>query len=295
MAAPAAPIAPSRRDESMSLLTNLMEHSLDEGYAEAAARRGPGSAPGLSGRPSWVLLAGVLLVGLLLSTAAAQARNRASTSASDRSALTSEIQQRTDANDRLERDLERERAAVATARRDALRLTTEGSALDAALTPLETATGAAPVVGPALVVHVADAPSGDETGADVDPRSGAATDGRVTDRDLQTIVNEVWASGAEAVAVNGQRLTALSAIRSAGDAVLVDFRPLSPPYDVVGVGDAGQMRAAFAEGFGGSYLQALHDYGITYSLDTKPSVRIGASAGVVLRYATATSGTGGTQ
>ena len=95
----------------------------------------------------------------------------------------------------------------------------------------------------------------------------------------------MWASGAEAVAVNGQRLTALSAIRSAGDAILVDFRPLSPPYDIVGVGDASAMRASFAEGFGGSYLQALRDYGIGYSLSTKGSTRLAESSGVVLRYA----------
>ena len=47
------------------------------------------------------------------------------------------------------------------------------------------------------------------------------------DRDLQVIVNGLWAAGAEAIAVNGQRLTACSAIRSAGEAILVDFRPLS--------------------------------------------------------------------
>jgi Uncharacterized protein conserved in bacteria len=95
----------------------------------------------------------------------------------------------------------------------------------------------------------------------------------------------VWASGAEAIAVNGQRLTALSAIRSAGDAILVDFRPLSPPYDIVGVGDASAMRSTFLEGFGGSYLQALRDYGISYSLSTKSSARLGSSSGVMLRYA----------
>ena len=61
-----------------------------------------------------------------------------------------------------------------------------------------------------------------------------AGDGRVLDRDLQELVNGLWAAGAEAVSVDGQRLTARTAIRSAGEAVLVDFRPLSPPYVVRG-------------------------------------------------------------
>ena len=94
-----------------------------------------------------------------------------------------------------------------------------------------------------MVVHVDDAGTPAD-GADVDPRTDEADQGRVTDRDLQTLVNEVWAAGAEAVTVNGQRLTALSAIRSAGDAVLVDFRPLNPPYTCAPSGPD-TMRDAF--------------------------------------------------
>ena len=44
----------------------------------------------------------------------------------------------------------------------------------------------------------------------------------------------LWQSGAEAIAINGQRLTSFSAIRAAGDAILVDNRPLVPPYTVLG-------------------------------------------------------------
>jgi uncharacterized protein YlxW (UPF0749 family) len=280
-----------RYDASMSLLTNLMDNSLDEGYAEAAARRPATTGPRDWRRPGWLLLTGLLAVGLLLSTAAAQARARASSTAQASSALVREIRDRTTANDTLEKSLGRERAAVTATRRNALRLTSEGSALAARLATLEVVTGASPVIGPALVVRLSDAPSDGNNGADSDPRSGNSTDGRVTDRDLQTVVNEVWASGAEAVSVNGQRLTALSAIRSAGDAILVDFRPLSPPYDIVGVGDASAMRTSFAEGFGGSYLQALRDYGIDYSLSTKRSARLAESSGVMLRYAEAPTGT----
>jgi uncharacterized protein YlxW (UPF0749 family) len=275
----------------MSLLTNLMDNSLDEGYAEAAARRPATTGPRDWRRPGWLLLTGLLAVGLLLSTAAAQARARASSTAQASSALVREIRDRTTANDTLEKSLGRDRAAVTATRRNALRLTSEGSALAARLATLEVVTGASPVIGPALVVRLSDAPSDGNNGADSDPRSGNSTDGRVTDRDLQTVVNEVWASGAEAVSVNGQRLTALSAIRSAGDAILVDFRPLSPPYDIVGVGDASAMRTSFAEGFGGSYLQALRDYGIDYSLSTKRSARLAESSGVMLRYAEAPTGT----
>jgi uncharacterized protein YlxW (UPF0749 family) len=284
MSARAPYAAPARPDASMSLLTNLMEHSLDEGYAEAAARRAAGTAP--PSRPGWVLAAGLVMIGLLFATAALQVRNRAPAAAQARDALTGEIEQRTAATDRLEADLQELRESVTAAREDALGLTSTGSELADTLTRLEVATGAGAVTGPGLVVHLEDADDADTEGG-ADPRVGeASSEGRVTDRDLQTVVNEVWAAGAEGVAINGQRLTSLSAIRSAGEAILVDFRPLSPPYDLVAVGDSDAMQRRIVDGFGGSYLQVLRNYGINYTVKTRGSVRLPAAAGLPVRYAT---------
>lgn len=268
----------------MLVLTDLMRHSLDEGYAEAAARRPAGSRS----RPTWLLAGGLLAVGLLLATAAAQTRDRAPVAAQARTALVEEIGERTALTDRLQGEVTRLRVSVARTQRDNLRLTASGTALAEQLVVLEAATGAAAVVGPALAVHLQDAA---DTGADKgagDPRADQdRSDGRVSDRDLQTVVNELWAVGAEAVAVNGQRLTSLSAIRAAGDAVLVDFRPIKPPYDVVAVGDAPAMQRRLVDGFGGSYLQVLRNYGITWSVKTRDRVRLPASGSTTLRWATA--------
>ena len=77
--------------------------------------------------------------------------------------------------------------------------------------------GATAVHGPGvkLVVNDAKEASG---GGDGDPRetSGFSDTGRVRDRDMQRVVNGLWESGAEAVSINGQRLTALSAISRSG-------------------------------------------------------------------------------
>jgi uncharacterized protein YlxW (UPF0749 family) len=276
----------------MSLLTGLVDSALDEGYGEAAARRRQSDGAGSEGRDrsGWVLAGGLLAVGLLLTTSAVQVRNRAPAAAEARSALTAEIDQRAAANERLESDLERLRAEVLAERRDALGLTGAGARLEADLTTLEVATGAVAVRGPGLVLTLADAPSPDPVDADVDPRTSDAVEGRVTDRDLQTVVNQLWAAGAEGQAINGQRLTALSAIRSAGEAVLVDFRPLSPPYEISVLGDPDAMQPEFAEGFGGSYLQALDQYGITSTIGSADEVVLPASAGLGLSYATAAEG-----
>jgi uncharacterized protein YlxW (UPF0749 family) len=272
----------SRPDQSMLLLRNLVEDSLDEGYARAAARRASGEPASRSA--VLVLTIGLLLVGLLLATAFAQTRQRASSAAEARDALVAEVEQRSAANDEAQARLDRQRAAVQRAQREVLALSGAGTELADRLSRLEASTGAAPVTGPGMVVRLDDAP-GNGDGSDADPRTDVDSSGRVTDRDLQTVVNEVWAAGAEAVAVNGQRLTGLSAIRSAGDAVLVDFRPLTPPYRIEAVGDPHKLRETFVGGFGGSYLQVLQGYGITYAVEDSDGLHLPASAGVRLRYA----------
>jgi uncharacterized protein YlxW (UPF0749 family) len=275
---------PVHRVDSMTLLRDLVEDSLDEGYARAAARRAaePRGGPRAGGR-GVLLIVGLVAVGLLLATAYVQTRSRAGSAQQAHSALIATVQQKEHANDLEQRRLERLRTTVQRDQQNGLALTAAGRDLAARLGRLESSTGTGAVEGPGMVVHVADAGKSAD-GSDVDPRTDQEDQGRVTDRDLQTLVNEVWASGAEAVAVNGQRLTVLSAIRSAGDAVLVDFRPLNPPYTLRAIGPE-SMRTTFAGGFGGSYLQVLQGYGITSSVEDSGRLQLPASAGVSLRYA----------
>ncbi|NEE18100.1 DUF881 domain-containing protein, partial [Streptomyces sp. SID7499] len=117
--------------------------------------------------------------------------------------------------------------------------------------------GATPVEGPGAKLIVDDAKDTDQGGGGPRESTGFADTGRVRDRDMQRVVNGLWESGAEAIAINGQRLTALSAIRAAGDAILVDNRPLVPPYTVLAVGDGKKLVTAFRDSADGQYLQAL--------------------------------------
>ena len=92
-------------------------------------------------------------------------------------------------------------------------------------------------------------------------------DERVKDFDLQVVVNALWASGAESIAINGVRLTAATAIRTAGQTVLVDLQPLVSPYRVEAIGDPDAMRSAFARTAGAALLTSLSSgYGITSEL-----------------------------
>jgi uncharacterized protein YlxW (UPF0749 family) len=100
------------------------------------------------------------------------------------------------------------------------------------------------------------------------------------------VVNGLWTAGAEAVSINGERLNALSAIRSAGDAILVDYRPLTRPYVVLAIGDPATIQAAFSTGPAGRGLLTLQQtYGVQYQVEAADRLALPAAATVALRYA----------
>lgn len=120
-----------------------------------------------------------------------------------------------------------------------------------------------PLTGPGVVLTLDDsAPLPSRPGA------GPGTVNRVTDGDLQIAVNGLWAAGAEAISVNGQRVTETTAIRTAGSAVLVDFRPLSPPYEITALGDPEQLRTGVEESETGEFLSEIstrYGLGLTWT------------------------------
>jgi uncharacterized protein YlxW (UPF0749 family) len=103
------------------------------------------------------------------------------------------------------------------------------------LEALESQAGLGPASGPGVLVELADsarAPGGQQQLSDL----------TVQDVDLQLVVNALWRSGAEAVAVNGRRVASTTAIRSAGGSVLVNFARVASPYRIVALGDAAGLR-----------------------------------------------------
>ena len=268
----------------MSLITNVMDHSLDDGYAEAAARK---KADGDGGMPKTLrarlgLAVGLVLAALIVTVGAAQARVAAPVVAKEREELIDRIDQETGAAEKLEDRVDELRADVSARQRDALRDSGgDGSALVGILS------GAVAVHGPGVRLVVDDAKDA-SGGGDGDPRStsGFSDTGRVRDRDMQRIVNGLWESGAEAVSINGQRLTSLSAIRAAGDAILVDNKPLVPPYTVLAIGDGQRLSTAFQDSADGQYLHALvENFGIRSGISAEGDVRLPAAPSLTVRTA----------
>ncbi|QFX85098.1 DUF881 domain-containing protein [Streptomyces sp. SYP-A7193] len=276
---------PARPDASMSLLTNVMDHSLDDGYAEAAARK---KADGGGGMPKTLraklgLAAGLVLAALVVTVGAAQARVAAPVVAKEREELVDRIEAETSAADKLEKSVDELREDVNARRREALEKSGDGDRSDL----VGMLAGAVEVHGPGVKLVVDDAKDVG-TGADGKPRgtSGFSDTGRVRDRDMQRVVNGLWESGAEAISINGQRLTALSAIRAAGDAILVDNRPLVPPYTVLAVGDGEGLSRAFQDSADGLYLHALEEsYGIRTAISVADDLKLPAAPSLIVRTA----------
>ncbi|WP_416475607.1 DUF881 domain-containing protein [Streptomyces sp. LKA04] len=269
----------------MSLLTNVMDHSLDDGYAEAAARK---KAEGGGGMPKTLraklgLAAGLVLAALVVTVGAAQARVAAPVVAKEREELIDRIEGETSAADELEKSVDELRGEVGARQREALEKSGGGDRADL----MGVLSGAVEVHGPGVKLVVDDAKNAG-TGGDGQPRgtSGFSDTGRIRDRDMQRVVNGLWESGAEAVSINGQRLTALSAIRAAGDAILVDNRPLVPPYTVLAVGDGERLSTTFQDSADGLYLHALQEnYGIRTAISAAEDLRLPAAPSVIVRTA----------
>jgi uncharacterized protein YlxW (UPF0749 family) len=283
-----------RLDASMNLLTEVMERPLDAGYAEAAQRRRERGEPAGDSARSPLTLLTVVVVGLLLAAAALQARGQTTAGLSERAQLVQEIGKLDAAAARLQQSNAKLQEQIENERALRLEQLAQGG-LAQEVSQLGIATGAVAVVGPGLVLEVNDAESVSDRSGVPDPRDDAqADDGRVLDQDLQVLVNGLWRAGAEAVAVNGQRLTALSAIRSAGLAILVDYRPLSPPYRISAIGDPDRLRARFSDGAGGRDLQYLKDnFGIQASITSVDRLTLPASSGLDVRHAVPEGGVPG--
>ena len=228
-----------------SLLDAVLAETLDPAYAQAAAARAATGSPRRPRRRARTMVALTMAVaGLLVAVTYDQAAASAQGREQVRAALVDDIRRDSEVTDELAVQLESLRAEVTSTRDDLLAASAVGQRALDDLARAEDGGAAVPVAGPGLLVTLANA----DPEADDDPVGGGAdedTRGRVRDGDLQLVVNALWSAGAEAISINGQRLGPATAIRFAGEAVLVDFRPVTNPYEVRAIGDPDTLLSEF--------------------------------------------------
>jgi uncharacterized protein YlxW (UPF0749 family) len=245
------PHAPGERDlpdhVTEPLLTLITQRSLDADYEHAAARRraAGGSAPA-GPKPRRTAGLVLLVFGALVTVAAVQTSRNAPASDASRASLVAQINLRRQGLSDLQAQLDREASRVLALRTRTRDLATADVAERSRLQRLGLRTGFGAVEGPGVQVTLNSA--ADSAGSQL-----------VRDADLTLLTDALWAAGAEAISVNGQRLTVLSAFRNVGIAVLVNTRPINPPYVLDVIGDADSLPANLLASAIGERWYALKD------------------------------------
>jgi len=144
--------------------------------------------------------------------------------------------------------------------------------LQAELKKANMTAGLVPVYGPGIVVTLNDSPRAIKTGDDPNALL-------VHDIDILNIVNEMRASGAEAIAVNDQRITAMSEIRCAGTTILVNWNKVAPPFVIKATGNPQLLESGLS--IRGGKLEELKSFGLQTQLVKNDYIEIPAYNGVI--------------
>jgi len=141
------------------------------------------------------------------------------------------------------------------------------------------AAGLIPLTGTGIVLQLEDS-------QEPVPKDASQSDYLVGSRDIRTVVEQLWLAGAEAVAVNDERVTTTTAIIDIGSSLLVNSAYLAPPYQVTALGPADlYQRLSSASGFIDFVRARAEGYGIRLSFAEPPTVDMPAFVGTVtLRY-----------
>lgn len=260
------PEEPQPPHKTTGLLEGIAENALDDDYYEIRANR-----PGGSRTITTAL--GLALFALLVTIASVQNRSDRPAERIERNTLVANIQIRKSSIDK--KNSEATRLSVDVAKLQAL-----SSRTDPAFEALRVTTADRAANGPGIFVTVDNSKS--DTAA-----------GRVTDTDLQLLVNGLWYAGAEAISINDNRIGTLSPIRRAGQAITINFRSLTAPYTISVIGETDSLRDRLAQNSGGKYWAArVKQAGLRFDVQGSSGITVPAApdSRVTLRHATAIRG-----
>jgi uncharacterized protein YlxW (UPF0749 family) len=196
-------------------------------------------------------------------------------------ALRQSVNQLEDQNRVLKARVQALQADVKAGEDETARRSTAAQEVKAQLDEQKAFAGLTALHGPGLTVLLHD-------GTDPNSPSDQSLGWTIHYQDLQDIVNLLWASGAEAIAVNGQRMAPSTAFHYAGVNILVNNASrLSPPYTVIALGDP----PALANGIGNPDQLAelksrnrIYGLGFSWLRSTRLSVPV-YDANFLVRYA----------
>ena len=261
-----------------SLLRSLLSDHLDPGYAAAAAEREGGAPPpGRLATASWQVLA-ALAIATVFALAVGQAQATAPGVRESQQVLSGSVRAAEDATDAAVARRNSLSAELDTERRSRLAGDERGRQLLGGLDVANFSAAATAVTGPGLTVTITD-PGVSKDLSDVSKERVEGSRQVILDRDLQLVVNSLWASDAEAVSVGGVRIGPNVTIRQAGGGILVDNQPIASPYEILAIGPPHAMADAFDRSPGLHRLRLLEaSYGVVVTVSSTDTVTVPAGS-----------------
>ncbi len=254
------------------LLTLVVARSMDEDYAHVAQQRAAsGDVRPQVARPHWTSIAAVAVLGVMAAVVAAQTDRQADVNELSRAALIEQIDSRSDELRDIQRqvgELTRSNAAAAS---NSTKVLGQVADIETRVRRAELNTGYIAVHGPGVRITVDNGPESD-------------VDSEIRDEDLAVLVDGLWEAGAEAIAINDQRLNALGSIRNSNRAIHVNGRPVNPPYVVSVIGDNDTLQARLVQTYQGQqWFGLVNGLQFAYKAENVDDIRLPAAPERTLR------------
>ena len=254
------------------LLTLITARSMDEDYAHVAQQRAAaGIAPAQPSRPHWASVLAIAALGVMATVVAVQTDREAEVNELSRAALVEQIESRSDQLQDIQSRVAELSQSNQAAASNNTKLQAQLDDIRSRMRRAELNTGYAPVEGPGVRITV-------------DNRPGAEVDNEIRDEDLAILVDGLWEAGAEAIAINDQRINALGGIRNTNRAIHVNGRPVNAPYVVEAIGDPRTMQARLLQtSQGQEWFTLVNGLGFLYTPENVDDIRLPAAPERALR------------
>lgn len=94
----------------------------------------------------------------------------------------------------------------------------------------------------------------------------------IEDSDIMDVVNELRAAGAQAIAVNGERIVAMSEIREAGRYIMINGKQMESPFTIKAISDPDDLENSVR--LIGGVLEGLEDMQIKVDVKKSDNIEI---------------------
>ncbi len=181
---------------------------------------------------------------------------------------------------RLEADQKELKQIIADRRSQLAALQKDAAGRQSALAGLNTElesqrmlAGMVPMVGPGVQVVL------DDSNVKSIPQGEDPAHYIIHDYDLRDVVSLLWQSGAEAIAIDAERVVASTSIYCVGSTILVNDTRMSPPYTIVAIGPPTMEEALNSQAHLQKLKMSVRQYGIQLKISGAKELKTPAFSG----------------